>query len=119
MMLKVSEEVRVSAMGLVEKTILDEFKTRLRERLHINKIILFGSRARGDADPQSDLDVVVVLDDDIDASAREYVSDCAWESGFAHGIVVVPVVFTQSEWERGPERHSLFVRAVETEGVLV
>ena len=106
-------------MGPLEKTILEQFKTRLRERLQVYKIILFGSRARGDADPQSDLDVVVVLDDGTDASAREYVSDCAWEAGFSHGIVVVPVVFTQSEWERGPERHSLFVRAVETEGVLV
>ncbi len=105
-------------MGPLEKTILEQFKTRLRERLQVYKIILFGSRARGDADPQSDLDVVV-LDDGIDASAREYVSDCAWEAGFGHGIVVVPVVFTRTEWESGPERQSLFVRAVETEGVPV
>ena len=106
-------------MTLLEKTILEQFKVLLRERLQVHKIILFGSRARGDADPQSDLDVVVVLDDDVDASARENVSDCAWEAGFVHGIVVVPVVFTRSEWDHGPERQSLFVRAVETEGVPV
>jgi predicted nucleotidyltransferase len=106
-------------MEPIEKTILEEFKTRLRARLHVSKVILFGSRARGDADRESDLDVVVVLEDGIDAAAREYVSDCAWEAGFGHGIVVVPVVFTRTEWESGPERHSLFVRAVETEGILV
>jgi predicted nucleotidyltransferase len=106
-------------MELIEKTILEEFKTRLRERLRVEKVILFGSRARGDADLESDLDVVVVLEDGIDAAAREYVSDCAWEAGFGHGIVVVPVVFTRTEWESGPERQSLFVRAVETEGVPV
>lgn len=106
-------------MRPLDKTILEHFKTRLRERYRVHKVILFGSRARGDAEPESDLDVVVVLDDGIDAAAQEYVSDCAWEAGFAHGIVVVPVVFTRSEWEHGPERQSLFVRAVETEGVLV
>lgn len=106
-------------MRLIEKTILEHFKARLQERLQVQKVILFGSRARGDADPQSDLDVVVVLDDGIDTAAQEYVSDCAWEAGFAHGIVVVPVVFTRSEWEQGPERQSLFVRAVEAEGVPV
>ena len=106
-------------MTLLEKKILEQFKALLRERLQIHKVILFGSRARGDADPQSDLYVVVVLEDGIAASAREYVSDCAWEAGVGHGIVVVPVVFTRTEWESGPERQSLFVRAVETEGVLV
>jgi DNA polymerase sigma len=106
-------------MTLLEKTILEQFKALLRARLQLHKVLLFGSRARGDADPQSDLDVVVVLDDGADASAREYVSDCAWEAGFGHGIVVVPVVFTRTEWESGPERQSLFVRAVETEGVPV
>jgi DNA polymerase sigma len=106
-------------MTLLERTILEQFRALLRERLQVHRVILFGSRARGDADPQSDLDVVVVLEDGIDVSAREYVSDCAWEAGFAHGIVVVPVVFTRGEWEHGPERESLFVRAVETEGVPV
>jgi hypothetical protein len=106
-------------MEPIQKAILEGFKTRLRERLRVHKVILFGSRARGDADLESDLDVVVVLEDGIDEAAREYVSDCAWEAGFSHGIVMVPVVFTRTEWESGPERQSLFVRAVETEGVLV
>jgi predicted nucleotidyltransferase len=106
-------------MEPIVKTILEEFKTRLRARLPVHKVILFGSRARGDADPESDLDVVVVLEDGIDGAAREYVSDCAWEAGFENGIVVVPVVFSRTEWESGPERQSLFVRAVERDGVLV
>ena len=82
-----------------------------------SSIIPFGSRARGDADPQSDMDVVVILDGVADNDTKNYVSDCAWEAGFEHGIVVVPVVFTRNEWKNGPERQSLFVQAVETEGV--
>ncbi len=82
-------------------------------------MILFGSRARGDADPESDMDVVVILEGAADRAAKEYVSGCAWEAGFDHGIVVVPVVFGRGDWEGGPERQSLFVRAVEAEGVPV
>ena len=106
-------------MRRTDKRILERFKTLLQDRLQVHKIIAFGSRARGDADPQSDLDVVVVLNDGSDAAAREYVSECAWEAGFAQGIVVVPMVYTRSEWEHGPERQSLFVQAVQAEGVLV
>lgn len=103
----------------VEKTVLDRFKALVARQLWVHKMILFGSRARGDADPESDMDVVVILEGAPDRAAKEYVSGCAWEAGFDHGIVVVPVVFGRGDWEGGPERQSLFVRAVEAEGVPV
>ena len=106
-------------MNAVEKEVLDRFKALLLERVRLYKLILFGSRARGDADPYSDMDLVVILNDPPDEKARNDVIDCAWEAGFEHGIVVVPVVFSRDEWENGPERHSLLVQAVETEGVPV
>jgi predicted nucleotidyltransferase len=100
-----------------EKTVLDKFKTLLLKQVSLDKLILFGSRARGDAGQYSDIDVVVVLKDDADEQDFDYVSDCAWEAGFEYGIVIVPVVFTKNEWENGPERYSLLAQAVEKEGV--
>jgi predicted nucleotidyltransferase len=105
-------------MGVVER-ILGTFKALLAMRVPVRRVILFGSRARGDADPQSDLDVVVILEDSAGPEARAAVSECAWEAGFEHGIVVAPVVFTRKEWEEGPERESLLVKAVEAEGVVL
>jgi predicted nucleotidyltransferase len=104
-------------VNTIEKEILDTFKALVSKRVKLNKIILFGSRARGDAEASSDLDVVVIVEDGASDADREYVSDCAWEAGFEKGIVVVPVVFTHSEWESGPEHNSLLVQAVEQEGV--
>ena len=100
-----------------ERTVLDRFKALLGARVPLRDLVLFGSRARGDAEPESDMDVLVVLEDGADAAAREAVSDCAWEAGFDAGIVVVPMVFTRSEWERGPERHSLLAQSIRAEGV--
>ena len=62
------------------------------------------------------MDVVVILDDWANEKDFDYVSDSAWEAGFEHGIVIVPVVFTRSEWENSPERYSLLVQAVDAEG---
>ena len=42
------------------KSVVDYFNPR--------KVILFGSRARGDARPDSDHDLLVIVDDDIPAS---------------------------------------------------
>lgn len=104
-------------MNPVERAILDKFKALLLSRVKVYKLILFGSRARGDADPSSDMDVVVILEGTANDEDREYVSDCAWEAGFQHGIVLVPVVFSRKEWETGPERYSLLAQAVKSEGV--
>ncbi len=106
-------------MNTLERNILDTFKALLLKRLSLYKMILFGSRARGDAEQYSDMDVLVILDKASGGQDYEYVSDCAWEAGFEHGIVVVPVVFTREEWENSPERYSLLAQAVEKEGVLI
>lgn len=106
-------------MNTTEKTVLDKFKSLLLNRVAVYKLVLFGSRARGDADPFSDMDVLVVLEGAPSEEAFDYISDCAWEAGFAQGIVVVPVVFTRDEWENSPQRYSLLACAVEAEGVLL
>jgi len=45
----------------VESKIIERFRLLLSERVSVWKIILFGSRASGDADPDSDMDILVVL----------------------------------------------------------
>jgi uncharacterized protein len=104
-------------MNETEQQVLDRLRAALAAKLPLYRLILFGSRARGDAEQFSDLDVVVVLDGPLDDLAREVISDCAWEAGFNQGMVVVPVAFSRHDWENGPERHSLLAQAVEAEGI--
>lgn len=106
-------------MNTIEKTVIEKFKALLLERVQLHKLILFGSRARGDAGLYSDMDIVVILDKASNEHDFDYISDCAWEAGFESGIVIVPVIFNRDEWENSPERYSLLVQAVEAEGVLV
>jgi len=103
-------------MDHIEKHILDTFITLMRKKIKIDRVVLFGSRARGDAEPDSDMDVLVIVDDLTEAK-EDYISECAWEAGFEHGIVVVPVVFSRNDWENGPERYSLLAEAIKSEGV--
>jgi predicted nucleotidyltransferase len=106
-------------MNDLENQVLGRFKSLLKERLPVFEIILFGSRARGDADALSDMDVVVILDGDADDRSRGMISDCAWEAGFEAGIVVVPIVFPRTEWESDAARNSLLGKAVAREGLSV
>ena len=104
-------------MKTFEREILERFKSLLLRKLSVYKIVLFGSRARGESTEYSDMDVLVVLDKINTESDMDYVSECAWESGFEHGIVIVPIVYTREKWENSPERSSLLALAIGREGV--
>ncbi|GAH25140.1 unnamed protein product, partial [marine sediment metagenome] len=54
-----------------EKKALLELKKRLLERFPDAEIILYGSKARGDFDEESDIDVLIILKDRVDDSLRE------------------------------------------------
>jgi hypothetical protein len=40
-------------------TLLDQYASEIRQKFHVRKLGLFGSYARGDANPQSDVDILV------------------------------------------------------------
>jgi len=79
---------------------------------------VFGSRARGDAKPDSDLDVLVLVEQ-LTPAVRKTISHCAWEVGFEAGILIQTVVMSRDEAEHGPEQSSLLMLAVKEEGVPV
>jgi predicted nucleotidyltransferase len=102
-----------------EADILNELKSKVQQRLPLSRLMLFGSRARGDADPDSDLDVLVVLNTPVNREAEDYVRLCAWEAGIEQGIVVVPITVSRLDWDEGILSSSLLAIAVKREGIAV
>jgi predicted nucleotidyltransferase len=90
----------------------------LEHNIPLYKLIVFGSRARGDAGPESDLDVLVLVER-VDAVLRKTISHYAWDIGFEAGVLIQIVVMTREEAEHGPEQSSLFMLAIAEEGLQV
>jgi predicted nucleotidyltransferase len=97
------------------KKLLDRLQTA---SVPVRRLIVYGSRALGQAREDSDLDVLV-LADDAGYETRNRVGDLAWEVGFEAGMLIQPVVMTPDQFERGPERLSLFALAVRRDGIAV
>ncbi len=106
-------------MDSTEHDVLSRLKQALKCSLPLRELVLFGSRARGDAVADSDMDVLVVLDGEISREHRNKVSDCVWEIGFDAGIIITPVVVSYEAWENGPEHESLLAMAIRMEGIEV
>jgi len=77
------------------------------------KMRVFGSRSRGDAAHDADLDVLVVVET-LDAETDRFISECAWEAGFDAGIIVAPLVYSRAGYDR--EASSPLIRTIEREG---
>jgi predicted nucleotidyltransferase len=69
---------------------INELVRRIVEAVHPRRVILFGSAARGEMGPNSDLDVLVIMPDGTHRrrTAQE-VYRRMWGFGFAKDIVVV------------------------------
>ncbi len=76
---------------------LELLVSALVQALHPRQIILFGSRARGDARPDSDVDLLVIADTDLDPCDRTFAAHRAVRD---LGIVTDIVVATPAEVER-------------------
>jgi predicted nucleotidyltransferase len=98
-------------------TMLAELRRRLEalygERL-IN-MILFGSQARGDAEPGSDIDVLVVLKEPVQAAEEvDRTSDIVADLSLQHNEVISCAFMGE---DRFKHRHGPLLRNVRREGI--
>jgi len=77
---------------------LAEIVRRLVEAYQPERIYLFGSQARGEAGPDSDYDLLVVVPDD--AAPTRCSSDLAYHALRGTGIAADVLVWTRSRFER-------------------
>jgi len=93
-------------------------KERLSEVVNLVDFRVFGSRARGDADDLSDMDVFLEVES-LDKELKEKISDIVWEVGFENFVVISPLIFTKDEIENSPIRSSPIVKNITKEGIKI
>ena len=105
---------------IVEQPILQEFKRRVEQRFpgELVRVVLFGSKARGDASVESDIDVLTVVRSE-DWKLGDEVRDIGYELEIAHGVVLSIQVMGQRQYQELKARGSTFLEQVEQEGLPV
>jgi len=99
-----------------EAAALVKLKETLARDFSLVQLKLFGSKARGDSHPESDIDVLIVLSG-YDWDTEKAVYDLCTDISIDFGVLVVPVLYSVSEFESELMRVTPFYQNVVQDGV--
>ncbi len=104
-------------MSEVHSETLKEIVGRLVRGMQPDSIYLFGSQARGETDPGSDIDLLLILpDSDLPRHKREAISyDLLWDQTTPVDVIVL----TKAEFQRGCHVKSSLPSRVRAEGKMI
>ncbi len=99
---------------------LENFRDTVNARYPelVERMILFGSKARGDAKEDSDLDVLLVIREG-DWRVKMKLADLACELALGTDTVPALMILTADEWQKQERSDSVFSEAVQKDGVFI
>jgi hypothetical protein len=100
-----------------DDAVLPEVVRRLVEAYHPLRIYLFGSAARGDAGPDSDYDIMVLVPDDAPRDQQD--CDLGYRALWGVGLAKDILVWTKSEFEKRLHLRASLPSTIMQEGKLL
>lgn len=101
-----------------ELSAIGKLKKALMEKFNLIDFRIFGSKARGDAFPDSDIDVMIEIED-YTPEIESAIDDIVFEINLAYDCFISTVIFSRKELEEGPLDESPLYKVIEREGVKV
>lgn len=97
----------------------DEIIQRIKEKVkRISPgadIILFGSEARGESKPDSDIDILILVDES-SVTHKSEITDSIYDIELETGVLISPIIYTKSQWANRPFKTPFYINVM-NEGI--
>jgi len=95
---------------------LNDLKQSINHDFQLVDFRLYGSKARGTADADSDIDIMIELEE-LTPTFNDKVFDAVFDVNLRYGVFISAVLFGRKELEDGPMSASPLFKAIERDGV--
>jgi len=82
-----------------EKLAIHAFRTRLEEKYDQVKLTLFGSKARGDGNAESDIDLLILMERPVDIALESQIFRIGFEIELEYDVILGLIVMNSAYWD--------------------
>jgi predicted nucleotidyltransferase len=105
--------------GIADADLLQRCKTAIRNIAKDADVILYGSRARGNANKDSDYDILIIVNGPVDMALKKEMLSNIYPLELETGAVLTLIVYSKQQWYSPLYRAMPFHKNVERDGVLL
>jgi len=108
----------ISHLAPIEQEALKVFITKLKKQCDDQMLsaLLFGSRARGDAKTDSDVDIAVIIGEN-DPKLSKTIRSLAVDIWLEHDLMITTCVWSQAHWQKMQALQTGLYRNIQKEGI--
>lgn len=98
---------------------LQEMKQKLKAAFPVQEVIIFGSVARGTAQEDSDIDVLVITATPLSHKERREMSGITFDIDLKYGTCISLIVVDAAAWYNGIYQYTSLYSEVQRDGVTI
>jgi predicted nucleotidyltransferase len=114
-----SNMTAIARLAPNESAAVARLKQILARDFGLVKLVLYGSKARGDSHWQSDIDVLLVLRDEFDWRTKHAIYDVCFDINLEYDVLIQPIIYSQARYDDPLIRATPLYQSMLEEGVAV
>lgn len=102
-----------------KSVLLKRCKTSVQKLIPNARIILYGSHARLEGRPESDYDLLILVDTEVSIELEDKIGNLLYEIELDKSVIISAIVFNEKNWEQARYKAMPLYKNIALDGVML